>query len=303
MGAETSLDRGISRSLRSSTSLMDKASVTLEAVKTVIKQDKQSNPQETYGSEAPRKSILIGSKKKNKNRAKSRFLDSDGRWNWDRLDAWIPPQPIESIQSTITIPPNNLDESRQKGSWDRWGAWSPPNPVESTTQNISNLLYMEENLKTQQKHIRPLKSKNQEVGDRRNDVKQVNRRAEQNDGTSDPAEAMTTWRSLLMMPKSNKKRKEISTLHPNPVTQQYIKETTTPKVDRDWNDSFFYYDEELINGEERNGKDEKEDVKYSEMEAELGGWEKSSAVKLNISVLLVMDIVGILIIATEKPCI
>ena len=97
--------------------------------------------------------------------------------------------------------------------------------------------------------------------------------------------------------RSNKKRKGTYTRRPTPVTQQYIKDTTTPKVDRDGNDSFFYYDQELNNGEERNGKDEKEDLKYSEMEAELGGWEKkSSAVKLNPSVRLLMDIVGIQII-------
>ena len=86
--------------------------------------------------------------------------------------------------------------------------------------------------------------------------------------------------------RSKKKRKGTYTRRPTPVTQQYIKDTTTPKVDRDENDSYFYHDQELDNGEERNGKVKREDLKYTEMEAEFGGWEKkSSTVKLNPSVL------------------
>ena len=101
--------------------------------------------------------------------------------------------------------------------------------------------------------------------------------------------------------RTKKKRKGTYTRRPTPVTQQYIKDTTTPKVDRDGNDSFFYYDQELNNGEERNGKDEKEDLKYSEMEAEFGGWEeKSNAVNWKQSVLNIIVIICIPGLATKK---
>ena len=287
--------------LLSSAILMDKASVTLEAVKRVIKQEKEMDPQEPSSTEAPWKSVLIGSNKKNKTGARPRFLDDDGRWDWDRWDSWIPPQPIESIQATITIPPESFDDNPQKGSWDRWDAWSPPNPVESTTKQTSYLLYMEEKRKNKQKQRISVKSKVQDVGDRRYDVEEVDSWALQDDGTSTRTEATTQWQSVLMMPKSQKRRKWKTTRRPTPVTQQYIKDTTTAKIDRDWNDSYFYYDQELLDGEERNGKVKKEDLKYSEMEAEFGGWEKnSSAVNWKQSVLNIIMIIHILVLATEK---
>ena len=65
--------------LLSSAILTDEASVTLEAVKRVIKQEKEIYPQEPSSTEAPWKSVLIGSNKKNKTMARPRFLDSDGR--------------------------------------------------------------------------------------------------------------------------------------------------------------------------------------------------------------------------------
>ena len=158
---------------------------------------------------------------------------------------------------------------------------------------------MEEKLRNQQKQIMSPKSKIQDVGDRRYDVEQVDRWAHQDDGTSPRTEATTTWRSVLMMPKSHKRRKGKTTRRPTPAAQQYIKDTTEAKVDRDWKDSYFYYDQELLDGEERNGKDEKEDLKYTEMEAEFGGWEKkSSAVNWKQSVFNIIGIIFILVLAT-----
>ena len=287
--------------LLSSAILTDKASVTLEAVKRVIKQEEEMDPPAPSSTEAPWKSVLIGSNRKNKTGARPRFLDDDGRWDWDRWDAWIPPQPIESIQSTITIPPESFDDNPQRGSWDRWDAWSPPNPEESTTEQTSYLVYMEEKLRNQQKQIMSPKSKVQDVGDRRYDVEQVDRWALQDYGTSTRTEATTTWRSVLMMPKSQKRRKWKTTRLPTPVTQQYIKDTSTAKIDRDWKDSYFYYDQELLDDEERNGKIKKEDLKYTEMEAEFGGWEKkSSAVYWKQSVPNIIVIICILVLTTVK---
>ena len=109
--------------------------------------------QETSSTEASWKSVLIGSKKKNKTGTKPRFLDDDRRW-----DAWIPPQPIELIKSLITTPPELFYDSWQKGSWDWWDAWSLPNPVESTTEQSSYLVYMEEKLRNQQKKTESIQS-------------------------------------------------------------------------------------------------------------------------------------------------
>ena len=85
----------------------------------------------------------------------------------------------------------------------------------------------------------------QDAGDQRYDVEEVEIWAEQYVSTSVPAEAMTTWRSVLMMPKSHKRRKEKTSHHPRPVTQQYIKDTKkkvrqglaathVPSVTRNW---------------------------------------------------------------------
>ena len=142
--------------------------------------------QETSSTEASWKSVLIGSKKKNKTGTKPRFLDNDRRW-----DAWIPPQPIELIKSLITTPPELFYDSWQKGSWDWWDAWSLPNPVESTTEQSSYLVYMEEKLRNQQQKQRASKVQLQDVRYRRYYVEQVDRWEQQHDGTSAPVEATT----------------------------------------------------------------------------------------------------------------
>ena len=83
---------------------------------------------------------------------------------------------------------------------------------------------MEEKLKNYQNQRNPPPLV-QDAGDQRYDVEEVEIWAEQYVSTSVPAEAMTTWRSVLMMPKSHKRRKEKTSHRPRPVTQQYIKDT------------------------------------------------------------------------------